>query len=333
MGRRAEIYSAAWWLPGGHSQTVWGKLGRSRRQLRLRCRRFVTPDSDELELHTHDGDPRSPHLLLLHGLEGSLRSHYANGIISAAADAGWNAHLLLFRSCGEKLNLTRRFYHSGETDDVRFIIRQLVGDTPDAMLCLAGISLGGNVLLKYLGETGDAIPANIHAAAAVSVPYDLARSAGRINRGFSRIYQRFFLRTLKKKILRKRQSIGDLPAEATIARVRTMVDFDDLVTAPLHGFADAADYYRKSSAAGYLGGIRVPTLLLSAFDDPFLPPDVLQRVAEEARGNPSLHIEFHRRGGHVGFVGGALPWRAEYYAERRILEFFQSVLPSPPDDS
>lgn len=329
MSRRTENYSPAWWLPGGNLQTLWGKLARRRRQLNLRKAVFPTADGDEVELWTHSGPAAAPHLLLLHGLEGSLRSHYANGIAAAAADAGWSAHVLLFRSCGSRPNLTRRFYHSGDTDDVRLIIERLVEDFPDSAFFVAGISLGGNVLLKYLGENAGAVPGNLRAAAAVSVPFDLARSAARINRGFSRIYQRFFLGTLKTKLLEKKKAFPDLPDAGSIRRLRTMAGFDDLVTAPLHGFENAVDYYRKSSALGYLDGIRTPTLLISAFDDPFLPGEVLARVEEEARGNPALHVEFHRHGGHVGFVEGSLPSRARYYAERRILEFFASFVSQP----
>lgn len=322
----AEIYTRPWWLPGGHLQTLWGKLARRRRPLRLIREIFPTPDGDEIELCTIPGPAHSPHLLLLHGLEGSLRSHYSNGILSAASDAGWTARLLLFRSCGSTVNRTRRFYHSGDTADVRYVINELVRKLPASELCLVGVSLGGNVLLKYLGERASDVPQNIRAAAAISVPYDLGRSAARINRGFSRIYQRFFLGSLKAKLLVKKDAFPDLPEKASIRKLGTMVEFDDLVTAPLHGFHDASDYYRQSSALGYLDGIRTPTLLLSAFDDPFLPPAVLDEVKEKARRNPALHIEFHPHGGHVGFVGGRLPWRAEYYAEKRLLRFFASFI-------
>jgi uncharacterized protein len=325
MSGRREIYSSPWWLSGGHLQTIWGKLFRPRRALSLQRQILPTADGDEVEVHTLAGAAGAPHLLLLHGLEGSLRSHYANGILSAAADAGWNAHLLLFRSCGEGVNRTRRFYHSGETGDVRLVIDKLVRDHPQVELFMAGVSLGGNVLLKYLGENPEAVPSNVRGAAAISVPYDLARSAERINSGFSRIYQRFFLKTLKAKFVEKRKRFPDLPDEQEILALRTMVEFDDRVTAPLHGFEGAVDYYNRSSAIGFLSGIGVSTLLLSSYDDPFLPPDVLREVAARAAKNPALHIEFHRSGGHVGFIGGKWPWLANYYVDRRILEFFNQI--------
>jgi predicted alpha/beta-fold hydrolase len=330
MSRHSEIYSAPWWLPGPHGQTIWGKLFRRRRKLPLRRRIIKTADEDELELVSIDAPAGAPHLLLLHGLEGSVRSHYANGILATAAESGWAAHLLLFRSCGDRINRTRRFYHSGDTADVRTAIRRLIEEFPSASICLVGVSLGGNVLLKYLGEDPVAVPPNISAAAAVSVPYDLAISARSISNGFSRVYQKFFLTTLKEKLLEKRRLFADLPEESAIRRIRTMVEFDDLVTAPLHGFEGAADYYYKSSAIRFLDGIRLPTLLLSSYDDPFLPPGVLNEVERQARENPALHIEFHRKGGHVGFIYGRWPWRAEYYIDRRIFEFFWKFTHSTP---
>lgn len=317
-----EIYSAPWWLRGRHPQTIWGKLFRRRRALNLRRRILRTTDGDEVELHSIAGAPDAPHLLLFHGLEGSLRSHYANGTLAAAANRGWSAHLLLFRSCGDRVNLTRRFYHSGDTGDVRYVVSLLAGEFPSSDFFLVGVSLGGNVLLKYLGEDAPMIPPAVRAAAAISVPYDLAQSAEAISGGFSRLYQRFFLNSLKMKLLEKRKAFSSLPDESVIRRLRTMVEFDDLITAPVHGFAGAQDYYRKSSALQFLGGVRVPTLLLSSYDDPFLPAGILSRVEAEARRNPSLHIEFYQSGGHVGFVAGRVPWRAEYFAERRICEFF-----------
>lgn len=329
MNRRGKIYSPPWWLPGAHLQTIWGKVARKRRSLALTRRTVETPDGDEVELYTHEGDAGSPQLLLFHGLEGSLRSHYANGIVSSAADRGWTARVMLFRSCGAAVNRTRRFYHSGDTGDVRFMIERLVEESPDIRLFLVGVSLGGNVLLKYLGEASEKVPRNVIAAAALSVPYELGRSAERINRGFSRVYQRFFLTTLKAKLLEKRRAFPDLPNEEEIRKLRTMVEFDDLVTAPLHDFADAADYYEQSSAIRFVQGIRVPTLLLSSFDDPFLPPEVLAKVEAEAARNPALHIDFHQHGGHVGFVEGKFPWAAEYYADRRILDFFSEFIAEP----
>ncbi len=322
--KSSRIYSPAWWLPGGHLQTIWGKLARDRRDLPLTRETWTTPDDDEIEIYHLGGEERRPHLLLLHGLEGTVRSHYANGFFSQAFDLGWSAHLLVFRSCGDRVNKTRRFYHSGETNDVRFALARLRRESGDAQIFLAGVSLGGNVLLKFLGECGSTLPPGLAAAAAISVPYDLASSAKRIGKGFSRVYQRFFLRTLKLKMLAKLERFPDLPSIDMLNGIRTMQQFDDVVTAPLHGFEDAMDYYTKSSSLQYLTSIRLPTLLLSSYDDPFLPPEILAKVEQVARSNPALHVEFLRHGGHVGFVGGAAPWHPEYYAEHHVMEFFES---------
>ena len=298
---------------------------RKRRDLPLTRSTVQTPDGDEVELYSLPGVRNAPHVVLLHGLEGSLRSHYLNGILSAVYDRGLNGHVMMFRSCGRETNRTRRFYHSGDTDDFALVLGLLTAAYPDAAFFLAGFSLGGNVLLKYLGEAPHKVPDNVRSAAAVSVPYDLSRSAMAINTGFARIYQRFFLTSLKKKISGKTSKFTGLPAQSEISKLKTMIAFDDAVTAPLHGFADAEDYYRRSSAIAFLEGIRVPTLLLSAYDDPFLPPDVLANVAGRAKLNGALHIEFYRHGGHVGFVRGKLPWRAEYFLDERILDFFLSA--------
>lgn len=329
MTRDTEIYRSPWWLRGAHAQTIWGKLIRKRRKLPLRLRTFPTPDGDEIELYSLPDIPSAPHIVLLHGLEGSLRSHYVNGLLSAAERARLNAHVLMFRSCGARPNRTKRFYHSGDTDDARLVIDSLTRDHARAQFFLVGVSLGGNVLLKYLGEAPEKVPANVVAAAAVSVPFDLSRSAAAINRGFARVYQRFFLGTLKAKTAEKSERFPDLPSPQRLREVRTMADFDDLVTAPLHGFSGAEDYYKRSSSVRFLAGVSIPTLLLSAYDDPFLPRDVLAAVSCEAKRNGALHIEFHARGGHVGFIRGRFPWQADYYIDRRVLAFFEGYMTRP----
>jgi predicted alpha/beta-fold hydrolase len=233
----------------------------------------------------------------------------------------------VFRSCGSEINRTPRFYHSGETTDLTFALDRLIAEFPTSPFFLAGVSLGGNVLLKFLGERRDGVPPQVLAAAAVSVPYDLARSSRHIDRGFSRVYQAHFLRSLHRKAAIKHASFpGRIPPGALV-RGRTLHAFDDTVTAPLHGFADADDYYTRSSAISWLAGVRVPTLLLSAADDPFLPADVLEDVGKRAARNSALHVEFVEQGGHAGFVSGRFPWRPTYYAERRLADFFAQRLP------
>src|SRR4051812_49173853 len=268
------------------------------------------PDGDEVELRRiapRTGDHGAPRLLVLHGLEGTIRSHYLRGTLAQAHRSGWAADALIFRSCNGEVTRTRRLYHSGETSDLDSVVRRLVRENPGQPLGLAGFSLGGNVLLKWLGERGDDLPREVRGAVAVSVPFDLERGSRFIERGFSRVYTRHFLRTLRAKARAKLEHDPDLFDPSALERARTLFAFDDAVTAPVHGFVDAGDYYRRSSSIRFLHAIRRPALLLSPYDDPFLPSAVLDEVATIAARNPCLVAEFHQRGGHVGFVAGQWP--------------------------
>ena len=328
-----HTYRPAWWVPGPHAQTLWGKIARRWPALPTRHERWRTPDNDFIELLRLDAGPNRPRLFLLHGLEGTARSHYVGGLLQMAKSRDWGADLLLFRGCGSEPNQAARFYHSGETTDLAFALSRVLEEFPAAPILLCGVSLGGNVLLKWLGERGESLPDRVRAAATISVPYDLERGSRHISRGFSRLYERHFLRTLRRKAAAKLARYPGLFDREALRRARTLYDFDDVVTAPVHGFRDAHDYYSRSSSLGFLKRIRRPTFLLSAVDDPFLPAEVLAQVREVARENLYLELEFLGRGGHVGFVGG-LPWRPIYYAERRIGDFFDAALsralhPSP----
>lgn len=316
-----RTYSPSWWLPGPHARTIWGRFFRRTPPLDTRIERWDTADGDFVDVVRLDGTPGSPHLVILHGLEGKPRSHYARGLLLEARRRGWAADLLIFRGCGDELNRAARFYHSGETGDIDLVARKLFAVDTNAPFVFAGVSLGGNVLLKWLGELGDAVPGRVAGAAAVSVPFDLARASRHIDRGFARVYQRHFLRSLRRKALAKLDRYPGLLSRGRVQAARTLYDFDDAVTAPVHGFADAADYYARSSSVHFLSRIRVPTLLLSAVDDPFLPSDVLDDVARVAHSNGQLTVEFPHVGGHVGFVSGWNPFRPFYYAEWRVTEF------------
>jgi predicted alpha/beta-fold hydrolase len=320
--QREVIYSPAWWIPGGHLQTLWGKLFRRQTPAPTVLERWDTPDDDFVEVHRLRADHGVPRVLLLHGLEGTVRSHYAQGLLNEAARRGWGADLLIFRSCGPEMNRARRFYHSGETTDTAFVLERISNEFPASPLAIAGVSLGGNVLLKFLGEKGHDLPSQLKAAAAISVPFDLHRSAKRINRGLSRLYQRFFINSLRRKAQEKAEQFPDIAPISRIAGIRTLEDFDNLITGPLHGFRDAQDYYKRSSSLPWLKQIRLDTLLLSAIDDPMLPPEVLDEVRAVARQNPALHLEFVDQGGHAGFISGSVPWRPFYYAEHRVGQFF-----------
>jgi predicted alpha/beta-fold hydrolase len=331
VSRTSEYtYTPAWWVPGAHLRTLWGKFARRRPELATRVERWPTPDGDELELHrVNPLDQDSAHggrLLVLHGLEGTIQSHYLLGILAEARRRGWSADALIFRTCNGEMTRARRLYHSGETTDLDLVVQRLVREHRGQPLALAGFSLGGNVLLKWLGERGDDLPEEVRAAAAVSVPFDLERGARFIERGFSRVYTRHFLRTLRSKARARLSRDPDLFDPSALASARTLFEFDDAVTAPVHGFSDARDYYHRSSSIRFLAAIRRPTLLLSAYDDPFLPEAVLREVATLAAVNPHITAEFHRHGGHVGFISGHLPWSPRYYAEDRLLTFLRLEL-------
>ena len=317
-------YRPAWWLPGGHAQTIWGKFARARPQLPTSREVVTMPDGDSVELHhLNAGDSDAPRVLMLHGLEGSRDSHYVGGLFNQAAARGWGASLLLFRGCGSAPNVARRFYHSGETADLAHVFELLSHRWPNTAWIGVGVSLGGNVLLKWMGERGDR---PLRAAAAVSVPFDLEAGARAISLGFSRIYDISFLRSLRRKAAAKLSRFPDLFDATRLAKARNVFEFDDAVTAPVHGFAGARDYYTRSSSRHFLERIRVPTLLLSSYDDPFLPRAVLEEIRTGAASNRCLTPEFHEGGGHVGFVGGSWPWRARYFAEERVFAFFERAM-------
>jgi len=311
-------------------QTMWGKLFRRAPVVSTRAEWLPTPDDDEIEVHRLDAPQGSsehtPRLILLHGLEGTIRSNYVPGTLTQARARGWAADVLIFRGCGTKMNRQRRMYHSGETSDLNLVVQRSVTDHPNQPIVLTGFSLGGNVLLKWLGEQGTALPRQVRAAAAVSVPFDLERGARQIENGFGRVYTSHFLRTLKEKARIKLERFPGLFDPIRMEKAKTLYDFDDAVTAPVHGFYDAHDYYSRSSSLRFLSSIALPTLLLSASDDPFLPLEVRDSVLMMARENSVLVAEMHERGGHVGFVSGHSPLDPHYYAEERLVEFLAREL-------
>jgi uncharacterized protein len=302
--------------------TAWGKFRRRRPVPPLRFERWDTPDADQVTIgRLSAAAADTPRLVLLHGLEGSERSHYIGGILREATNRGWGADLLLFRTCDGRSNNARRSYHSGETSDLHMVVQRICREFPSASLALVGVSLGGNVALKWLGEHAHRLVPALRVAVAVSTPFDLARSSQRIGHGVSRLYEYTFLRSLRRKALAKIAKYPNLASADAVSCARSLRAFDDVFTSVVHGFRDAADYYERSSSIHFLRAIRIPTLLLSARDDPFHPPGVLDEVQRIAASNPLLIPEFHDRGGHVGFVEGPSPRRVSYYAERRIATF------------
>jgi predicted alpha/beta-fold hydrolase len=260
----------------------------------------------------------TPLLLVLHGLEGSSSSHYVIGLLAAARARGWRGVALNFRSCSGEMNRLPRFYHSGDTADLDAIVRRLVEREPDVRIGIVGISLGANVLLKWLGELGDRAPAAVVAAVGISVPFDLAACARVLDRGFGKhVYTANFLRTMRRKVVEKARVHPGYVDVAAAQRARTFGAYDRVVTAPLFGFADERDYWRRASCRPFLGGIARPVLVINALDDPFVPADALPAPADLP---PSVQLELTPRGGHVGFLDG-WPWSADSWAERRAVAY------------
>jgi predicted alpha/beta-fold hydrolase len=323
--KSSRRFRPAWWLPGPHAQTIAGRYLRRPGRISFRRERVETPDGDFVDLDFPlTGPPDGPVVLLLHGLEGSARRGYAIETYRALARVGIRAVGLNFRSCSGELNRTARFYHSGDTADIRLIARLLAGRFPDVPRGAIGFSLGGNALLKYLGEEGEAAGGVLSAAVAISVPYDLGAGADALDRTrMGRVYTRVFVRPLLAKATAKAALLDGACDLERMRAARSFRAFDDAATAPLHGFAGAQDYYDRSSAHGFIGRIRIPTLLIHSADDPFLP--AASFPAEAAAANPQVSTIMTGAGGHVGFVEGA-PWRPRFWAETEAARFFAARL-------
>jgi uncharacterized protein len=317
-------YRPPWWYRGRHLQTLWGPLLRRFGRPRLRRERLETPDGDFLDLDwLEGGGPPAPLMLILHGLEGSARSHYVSGLFREAARLGLRAVVLNFRSCSGELNRGLRLYHSGETSDLDWVLGQLLDREPTLRLGLVGVSLGGNVALKWLGERGDHASERVVAAVAISTPFDLARCAERLDAGLRRVlYTESFLRTMRAKVRAKGHLYDGRVDLAAALAARTFCEYDRFVTAPIFGFADEQDYWARSSSRAYLPKIRRPTLLISALNDPFIPLATLPEA--EVAQSPWLEAAFVRDGGHAGFLEG--PWGARSWAERQALAFLHHHL-------
>ena len=287
-----------------------------------RRERWETPDADFIDVDWVDGQPGAPCVVLFHGLEGSSRSHYARRLMHATRRRGWHGVVVHFRGCSGEANRLPRAYHSGDSTEIDWILRRLAGRGFSALFA-AGVSLGGNALLKWAAEQGGGADAPARAIATISVPLDLAAANDALSAGFNRVYARHFLRTLIPAAQAKhRRFPGRFDIRLALA-ARTLRDFDDAVTAPLHGFAGADDYYARSSAGPLLGAILLPTLLLHALNDPFLPPAALPRAEQLP---PALRLELLPQGGHVGFVHGPPPGRLDWMPER-VLTHFSGHLP------
>lgn len=311
-----EPFAPARGLASPHAQTVYASLVRPTHAPPLKRERWELPDGDFVDLDSFDGVQGAPHVVTLHGLEGSSRAGYVTAILRGAVERGWGATAINFRSCSGEPNRLARSYHSGDIGDALSVMTHLRARLTGPLYAV-GFSLGANVLLRLLEETGEATP--VDAAAAVSTPFDLDACSRAIDGPgpFQRLYRERFLRTLKHKArekLRRFPGAFDGPA---MERARTLRAFDDSVTAPLHGFRDAAHYYAEASSGPRLHAIRRPTLLLSAKDDPMIPASTLPR---DVSSNPHLHFISTEHGGHVGFVAGNVLSPA-FWGEAQVLAF------------
>jgi hypothetical protein len=322
-------YVAPRWLPGGHAQTLYAALLMPRARLTYRRERWDTPDGDFIDLDwvedpslvTRHSSPGAdaPLVVLFHGLEGSSRSHYSTALMDALRNRGMRGVTVHFRGCSGEPNLLPRAYHSGDAREIDWILCRLRAQNVDAPLFAVGVSLGGNALLKWLGETGASAMGVVHRAAAVSAPVNLMISGDALGKGFNLIYTRNFLMTLKRKALEKHALYPGLINAARVRAASTLREFDDLVTAPLHGFKNTDDYWTRASSKPGLRNIHVPTLVLNARNDPFLPAPALPGTAEVSA---AVTLEQPEEGGHVGFVSGAFPGNLDWLPSR-VLDFFE----------
>jgi uncharacterized protein len=318
-------YRAPPWLRNRHLQTIWPVMLRAGPRMQYRRERWTTPDGDFIDLDWAVGPPdrpagTGPLVALFHGLEGSSGSHYARSLMASALAAGWRGVVVNWRGCSGEPNLLARAYHAGDSAEVDWILRRL---RPDFV---AGVSLGANALLKWLGEQGSQADF-IRAAAGVSAPQDLEVGALALGRHFNRLYCMSFMGSLKRKSLLKLERFPGIYDRRKVVAARNFQDFDDVVTAPLHGFASARDYWIQSSSKQYLGGVEVPTLVLNARNDPFLPEHALARPSEVSR---HVVLDYPAHGGHVGFTHewrqsgrGGEPQAAGSWLPQRLMGFFR----------
>jgi len=350
-------YRAPAWLPGGHLQTLYPALAAPRPRVSYQRERWDTPDGDFIDLDwleqnsetsridststtvipaqagnqrpswapasagvttNSNARPHAPLVALFHGLEGSSRSHYAAALMAVLQAAGWRGVVIHFRGCSGEINRLRRAYHSGDSGEIDWILRRLRLQHAGADLFAAGVSLGGNALLKWLGESGAAAAEVVAAAAAISAPVDLTAAGNALDAGFNLIYTRNFLTSMKRKTLAKLARFPDLCDRGLVLQARTLHAFDNIVTAPLHGYRDTDDYWLRASSKPMLVNIVVPTLMINARNDPFLPPHALPLPHEVSS---AVTLELPAAGGHAGFVSGAFPGHLDWLPQR-ILDFF-----------
>lgn len=312
-------HKSPWSVTNGHLQTIIPARLLKIPKVCYRRERWVTPDNDFIDLDYVDGAEDVPLVVLFHGLEGSSESHYARSLMAEVKSRAWAGVVVHFRGCSGELNNAPRFYHSGDSAEINWVLQRMHQQHPQRMLFVCGVSLGGNALLRWLGES-QSHAGFIQAACAVSAPLDLAQMGLALTRGVCRLYTSMFLRTLKPKCIQKLTQYPDLFDRKKMLAAKNLYEFDNVVTAPLHGYKNTDDYWDRASAKHVLDDIILPTLVLNARNDPFLPGRYLPETASEC-----VTLEYPQFGGHVGFAGG---WSADSrWLPKRILHFFSQYLP------
>jgi len=315
-------YTAPRWLPGGHLQTIYPATFIGKPDVAFRRERWAAPDDDFVDVDFVDGLPGRPLVVLFHGLEGSSDSHYARALMAEVKRRGWHGAIPHFRGCSGEINLAPRFYHSGDSAELDWILRRLKQRQQDlgaTHFYAAGVSLGANALLRWLGESQHEAEI-VDAACAVSAPLDLAGGGAALASGFNRLYTWVFLRTMRRKSLQKLAQFPGLFDRQAVLAARDLYAFDNVVTAPLHGYRDTDDYWHRASARHVLHDITVPTLVLNARNDPFLPAQHLPQSA-----SPTVLLDYPEHGGHVGFANGGPPGRLDWLPQR-LLNFLEGKL-------
>jgi predicted alpha/beta-fold hydrolase len=310
-------FRPSWWLRGRHGQTIWPALTR-RIRIEARCERLELPDGDFVRLDWTGTE--GPIVVVLPGLQGDLGSAYVRGLLRACQRRGWRSVLLNYRGRGE-VNRRPQSYHCGMTTDLDHLVCHLNRQEPDTTLAVVGFSVGANICLKWLGEGGqreESLP--VAAAVGVSAPFHLGGVVETIGRGFSRVYQRNLLRSLHEDVIRKIEPIGaELGITAQeVRRLNTFFEFDDRISAPLHGFDSAEDYYARTRSDVMLEHVRVPTLIVNSRDDPLVPPHL---IPDPSDVSDKVTLEITEGGGHLGFVSGSWPWSPHYWLDDRITNF------------
>jgi len=313
-------FKPAWGLSNPHLQTLWSTFFRSAPSVALSNDRLELDDGDFLDIVTTDLKSK-PIVIILHGLEGSLASPYVKPLIKQLDDAGYGVCFVHFRGCSDELNRLPRSYHSGDTQDLASVIEYIKNKHEQEIFAVIGFSLGGNVVLKWLGEQGE--NAATTTGIAVSVPFQLGDAGDRLEKSFSRVYQKHLLASCQKKYQTKFETEpSPLGKNIDACKLNTFYSFDDKITAPLHGFENADEYYEKCSSRQFLMHIRKPTLILHSKDDPFMWE---RTVPNEDELSPSVELELSESGGHVGFIGGKHPLSVEYWVDKRVLEWLDTL--------